>query len=267
MKNILLLVHDDAGEEARLQAALDLGRSLAGHITCLDVVQMPYLIGAEFMMANAEAVLFDEVREREAENRQRIQKRLQAEDVSWDWKDFTGEIPMVLKEESRLADIIVLNTAFVDNQSTDMHSILSEVVLRSGKPIVAMPEKARRLDVTGHAIVAWNGSTAVCETIRAVSPLLKLAEKVTVTQFGQIEGSPLSDAASYMSRYGIHPELELFSTGENDVGNTLLNLCRDRAPSYCVMGAYGHSRLRESLFGGVTRTMLAKSPVPLILGH
>ena len=57
MKNILLLVHDDAGQEARLQAALDLTRGLAGHLTCIDVVQLPALIGADAYSGAAQAML------------------------------------------------------------------------------------------------------------------------------------------------------------------------------------------------------------------
>jgi uncharacterized protein YrzB (UPF0473 family) len=90
MKNILLLVHDDAGQEARFQAALDIARGLAGHLTCLDVVQMPVMAGDYDGMGSA--MLLADEREREAGNRTALEARLAKEDVTWDWVDAVGDI-------------------------------------------------------------------------------------------------------------------------------------------------------------------------------
>ena len=267
MKNILLLVHDDAGQEARLQAALDIVRAVSGHLTCLDIVQIPTLIGTDYMMADAEAALLDDVRNREAANRSRVKARLAAEDVAWDWLDATGDIAALLKEQSDLADLIVLNTALAEEYYPDMRGVVSEVVMRSKKPILAMPEVARGLDVGGHALIAWNGSSAIANTLRGATPLLALASGVTIVEIGASGAAPVEEAATYLSRHHIHARVERRDGSRGDVANALLDLCADRHPSYCVIGAYGHSRVREGLFGGVTRRMLAESPVPLMLGH
>jgi nucleotide-binding universal stress UspA family protein len=267
MKNVLLLIHDDAGEEARMQAALDLVRAVSGHLTCLDVVQIPMLIGTDYMMADAEAALLADVRDREAENRRRVQARLAVEDVAWNWVDATGDIAPLLEAQSELADLIVLNTALADHEPPDMRATVSQVVMRSGKPILAVPEAARGIDVGGHALIAWNGSSAIARTLRAATPLLALASGVTIVEIGAPNAAPVEEAATYLSRHRIHTRVERRDGSRDGVADTLLDLCKDRQPSYCVIGAYGHSRLRESLFGGVTRRMLAESPVPLILGH
>lgn len=89
MKNVLLLVHDDAGQEARLQAALDLTRYLSGHLTCLDIVIIPVLAGSEYY-PDAELMLLQDARKREEVNAGHIKARLQAEDVAWNWIDHTG---------------------------------------------------------------------------------------------------------------------------------------------------------------------------------
>jgi nucleotide-binding universal stress UspA family protein len=267
MKNILLLVHDDAGEEARMQAALDLVRAVSGHLTCLDVFQIPTMIGTDYMMTDATAVLLTEARDREAENRRRVKARLAGEDVAWNWLDATGDIALVLEEQSKLADLIVLNTALADHESPDMRATVSEVVMRSGKPILAVPEATRGIDASGHALIAWNGSSAIASTLRAVTPLLALASGVTIVQIGAPGAAPAEEAATYLSRHNIHARVERRDGSRDGVAETLLDLCKDRHPSYCVIGAYGHSRVREGLFGGVTRSMLAESQVPLILGH
>src|SRR3546814_21012392 len=82
MKNVLLLVHDDSGQEARLQCALDLTRALSGHLFCMDVVQVPVLVGAEFGAAQAQAMLLEDTRETEAANERKVKARLKVEDRS-----------------------------------------------------------------------------------------------------------------------------------------------------------------------------------------
>jgi nucleotide-binding universal stress UspA family protein len=267
LKNVLLLIDDDVGEEARMQAALDLVRAVSGHLTCLDIVQIPMLAGTDYMMADAEAALLADACDREAENRRRVRARLAVEDVAWDWVDATGDIAPLLEAQSALADIIVLNTALADHQPPDMRGTGSEVVMRSGKPILAVPEATRGIDMGGHALVAWNGSSAIARTLRAAAPLLALASGVAIVQIGAPGAAPIEEAATYLSRHRIHARVERRDGTRDGFADALLDLCKDRHPSYCVIGAYGHSRARESLFGGVTRRMLAESPVPLILGR
>lgn len=90
MKNVLLLVHDDEGQEARLQAALDLTRALDGHLSCIDVALFPAMVGDIYSPGIAEAMLLTDEREREGKNKTALEARLAHEDVSWDWTDVTG---------------------------------------------------------------------------------------------------------------------------------------------------------------------------------
>lgn len=270
MKNALLLIHDDPGEEARFQAALDLTRALSGHLTCLDIMQMPVLVGTGYAMADTDALLLAEAREREVANARRVKARLAGEDVAWDWRDATGDITRLVEDEAGLADIIILNTALAEYEPPDMRAVVSDLAVRSGKPILAIPADTRRLDIGGHALIAWNGSPPAAAALRAATPLLALAEGVTIAEIGEIKDSgaePTEDAAAYLSRHGIHARIDRAIPLAGTVADTLLDLCRERAPAYCVMGAYGHSRVRESLFGGVTRRMLGDSPVPLLIAH
>lgn len=266
MKNVLLLIHDDAGQEARLQAALDLTRSLSGHLTCLDIVQVPVLAGTEYY-PDAELMLLAEARERGAVNAGRVKKRLEVEDVVWSWIDQTGNIAPLIEEAAGLADVVILNTSLAEQLSPDMQSIVSDTVLKSGKPILAVPETGRGLDLAGHPIVAWDGSPPAAEALRAAVPLLAQAGGVTILEIGAIDGDAAEEAAAYLSRHGVHPRIERVDPVDGDVSATLLSLVEQRRPAYCVMGAYGHSRLRERLFGGITRQMLTKARAPLFLGH
>jgi hypothetical protein len=91
MKNILLLVHDDVGQEARLQAALDIARAVDGHLSCLDVTPSIVVSGG-FSAEFAQASMVRDERESEAKNKLAVTARLDCEDVSWDWTDAYGDV-------------------------------------------------------------------------------------------------------------------------------------------------------------------------------
>src|SRR5579884_4099177 len=105
MKNILLLVHDDAGQEARLQAALDVVRAVEGHLICLDVVQVPVLYG-DIVSTDAAAILLEDEYIREDRNREMLAERLAGEAVSWEWRNATGDIAEATTSMADWADLI-----------------------------------------------------------------------------------------------------------------------------------------------------------------
>jgi hypothetical protein len=155
MKNILLLVHADDGQEARLQTALDLTRALDGHLTCIDVTQSPVVAG-DLYAGFGEAVMLTDEREDEARNKAALTERLSHEDVRWDWTDATGDIASCVLEAATLADLIVLNRTLDAYPLPDMRTIASRILMHARKPIVAVPENLERLNAAGRALIAWD---------------------------------------------------------------------------------------------------------------
>jgi len=178
-----------------------------------------------------------------------------------------GTSPPLIEDAAALTDVIVLNTSLAGHLKSEMQSVVSDVVLKAGKPILAVPQARRGIDFRGHVLIAWDGSLPAAEALRAATPLLEQAASVTIAEIGAVTGDPADEAASYLSRHGIHARVERLDELEGGVAATLLMTLEQRQPAYCVMGAYGHSRLRESLFGGITRNMLTEAPVSLFLGH
>jgi nucleotide-binding universal stress UspA family protein len=275
MKNILLLVHDDVGQEARLQAALDVTRAVDGHLRCLDVTQLPttyggYVPPAGVMLVQDEvgAMLLEDEYQREGANRQRTEARLAGEGVSWDWTDVTGTMAEAVIDHCDLADLIVVNRKLDVLPWPDGRAIAGAVARRAGRPVLAVPDTLASFNLGGRAIVAWDGSSAAAAALRAATPLLALASEVRLLRVGvEEDGSLLDEAASYLSRYGIRAEISRVSTGIPSPADIILREAAGWKADWCVMGAYGHSGLREALFGGVTRRMLTDSPIPLVLSH
>lgn len=267
MKNILLLVHDDAGQEARFQAALDITRAVGGHLSCLDVAILPVVSG-ELYAFSAEAALLADERERQAANRQRLQERLSREDVQWDWRETTGTLAGSLEEAAVTADLIVVSRGLDSTPMPDMRSVASEVVIGSGKVVVAVPESAKGFAANGRALVAWDGSAEAMKALQGAVPLLALARIVTIVEIadGSIE-LPAEEAAAYLSRHGIAPVVIRRSAESLPISETLLFEAKLLGADYVVMGGFGHSRLVEALLGGVSRDMLSESPIPTVMAH
>ncbi|WBO23851.1 universal stress protein [Sphingomonas abietis] len=265
MKNVLLLVHDDAGQEARFQAALDVVRSIEGHLTCLDVAVFSSLIDDGYGTAE---LLLDDERQREVGNREGLERRLGVEGLPWNWIDASGDIALRLTEGAGLADLIVVNLKLDSGSGPDMRGIASEVVLKGGKPILAVPETMCGVALTGHAMIAWDGSEEAISALQAAVPLLRLAQRVTIVEI--VDGSvkvPSEAAAAYLSRHAVHASIHPKHPNVPSAGREILKLAELLKADYLVMGGFGHSRLREAIFGGVTRHMLTNSPVPLFLAH
>jgi len=267
MKNILVLIHDDTGQEARLQVALDVTRLLNGHLTCLDVVIPPAAMIDDSLGGTAGVMLLADEISREAWNRTRVERRLAHEGVSWEWAEATGRIAPSLREASRFADLIVVNRQLHDFPIPDMRAVASEVIAKSRKPVLAVPEDERRLD-TDCAMIAWNGSTSAMAGLRQSIPLLARCERVLLVQVdgGTDEGSAEA-AASYLSRYDIHVRIEHVTASTEGVGATLVDQAIRHHAGFLVAGGYGHMRASETLFGGVTRVLLTNAPCPIFMAH
>lgn len=267
MKNVLLLIHDDVGQEARLQAALDVVRALEGHLTCVDVSVPPELVVDGFGSVDGYAMLLDEEHKREAINGARLERRLSVEGVPWSWVDATGQIARCLTETANLADLIVVNLALESFPLPDMRAIAGDLIVRARKPILAVPERCHRLNFNS-AVIAWDGSSHAAAALRAAIPLLQRTREVTLIEIDDHSVmSPAEEAASYLSRHDIHAIICRIATGGQPAGDVLLSEVVRRAPGYVVMGGFGHLRFAEALFGGVTRAMLGKSPVPVVFAH
>lgn len=267
MKNILVLIHDDTGQEARLQVALDVTRMLNGHLTCLDVVIPPAAMTDDMLGGTVGVVLLADEVSRETLNRTRIEDRLAHEEVSWEWAEATGRIAPSLRDASRFADLIVVNRQLHDFPVPDMRAVAAEVIARSRKPVLAVPEDERRLD-TECAMIAWNGSTSAMAALRQAIPLLARSERVLLVQVNEGAGDGSAEAAaSYLSRYDIHVRIERIAALPAGAGPTLVDQAVRHQAGYIVAGGFGRARLAETLFGGVTRELLTNAPCPIFMAH
>lgn len=271
MKSILVHINRDEGQEARFQAALDVTRAFEGHLTCLQISPLEaYLTADPYGIAFMLEQTLQQVRQEEDIEREAIEARLRAEGANWDWHTHTGAPARLLAEVGALADLIVVSSPGGEWPARlEVPPTAADVLMRSHTPVLAVPDTVRGLDCGGVAVVAWNGSPEACQAVRAALPMLRLASRVLLVHVDDDSGYdlPPTEAASYLSRHGVQSELVPLKRESRPVADTILAEAGARGAAYLVMGAYGHSRLRERLLGGVTREMLERSRLPLLLVH
>lgn len=266
MKTLLVLAHDDPGQEARIQVAVDLARRLDAHLTLLDVVILPPAYVDDSVGSTISATIVESEIEQEAANRAKLEAQLVHEDVSWDWQERTGDLVGSLCAAAQFADLVIVDRQLEDSM-TPIRSAAGGVITGAGKPILAVPQQVRKFD--DHcAVIAWDGSAAATAALRNAIPLLKLMERVFLVEVATDRADGWAeDAARYLSRHGIHARIERIPPLASGIARTLIAEAGRHGAGLIVAGGYGHSRLREAVFGGVTRELLTHSPYPLLLSH
>lgn len=193
------------------------------------------------------------------------------EDVPWSWVKSNGSAAIAIAQHAPLHDLVVVGARNPDGKATSPSRLVSELLERVRAPILVVPESIRSIDLGGPAAVAWNNSAESAHALRAAAPLLKLAGSVHLLSVSEKKEAerfdmPSTKASEYLAEHGIKSELtELPRDGSTSIAALLVEAVQAREAGYIVMGAYGHSRFRERVLGGVTRDMLKAPAIPLLL--
>lgn len=260
MRSILVQAGRDPGMEARLDTAMALARANGGHVTLLVdtpidrfVTVDPY--GGTYVAREAlEAALKDDDLLAAA-----VSERLQRDDVPFDIVQFEAAPIDALATAARLADLAVVSRN---------SGLAGDLALAAPCPVLALGDAGELPVPLASAAIAWDGGDEAALALRSAAPLLRGCAQVHVmTVIGKAEGFPPTDALRYLSRHGVSAELHELARGDS-VEETLAARCRDLGVEMLAMGAYSHSRVREFLFGGVTRYFLEEPSAPaLLLAH
>lgn len=176
---------------------------------------------------------------------------------------------------SRYSDLLVIGQSDPDEILFSQRADLAQyVALNSPHPVLIIPFAGAFPTVGTRIVMAWDGSMAASRAMTAALPFLRRAHSVQVAVFnpdlapGVHGAAPGADIALFLARHGVKVEVSVSDTGDElDVGNALLSHVADCGADLLVMGCYGHSRFREILLGGATRTVLRSMTVPVLMEH
>lgn len=148
--------------------------------------------------------------------------------------------------------------------------ILEAALFNSGRPVLVVPYIQKEPIQLGRVMLCWDGSRNAARAFADAMPLLERAKTldvITIATADRRNELPGADIAHHLARHGINVELKRIVAPDSDVANTILSYAADSSADLIVMGGYGHSRLREFVLGGVTRSMLSTLTVPTLMSH
>ncbi len=192
---------------------------------------------------------------------------------SYESRQIDDEASGAISLQARYSDLVVIGQTDLDEPSSNTLPDFPEfVVLHAGRPVLIIPYAGTFDTVARRVLIAWDTSASATRAITAALPLLKRSENVDVVVFnadarGDSHGElPGADIGLYLARHNVKINVVRQKT-DIDVGSALLSMAADLNSDMIVMGGYGHSRFREILLGGVTRTVLRSMTVPVLMMH
>jgi len=179
-----------------------------------------------------------------------------------------GFIPHLVHEAARYADLVVFKPMVADERP-EFASALADTLVKANRPVLLSPQTPRS-DIGRHIVLAWDGGDAAAHAATAALPFLKGATKVDIlaVQYGEERPVPGTGAIrGYLALHGVNVELRRLTHDRQNLGAFLMDAAAGAGADMIVMGGYGHSRLRETVFGGVTVDMISHPALPVFLMH
>jgi nucleotide-binding universal stress UspA family protein len=271
-----ILVHVDSGPRAalRVNIASQLARKFEAHLIglhALTVVALPPYARVEGGNAIAE---YQERANAELARRgeQTFKRGVEAAGLaSSEWRATRDNAGSAVPLHARYADLVVVGQPNESDASGVEYDFVERLLLSAGRPLLAIPYAGDFPMIGKRALIAWNTSREATRAVTDAIPLLREAQQVHVVAFnprGAAHGDvPGADIGLFLARHGIKVSVSQQTAEDVDVGNQLLSRAADLGIDLIVMGGYGHSRTRELILGGVTRTIIQSMTVPVLMSH
>lgn len=188
-----------------------------------------------------------------------------------EWRSAIDVLVDAMTMHARYADLVVIGQTDAAEDSDVPRDFPERLVLAAGRPVLILPNVGNFATIGKRILVAWNASREATRAVTDAVPLLQRADNVhvmAVNPKAREHGSvPGADIGLYLARHGVRVEVKTDHGAEIDVGNELLSRAADLDADLIVMGGYGHSRLKEWVLGGATRTILESMTVPVLMSH
>jgi nucleotide-binding universal stress UspA family protein len=268
-----LMVHLDAEKdsEARVQVALALAdRFQAALIGVAGLGLRPRLVAGGI-------VIYSEPSPDELQRMQGVLDDLGRRFLSKgqhlpriEWRSALDSSFELVAREARAADLVIVGPRRLPGQ---LHDLVDPgaILLRAGRPVLVVPDAVPPLNLH-RAIVAWKDTRECRRALADAVPLLQQAREVLLLEVGEEDDKSeakklLADVTRYLVRHRVVVAGEIWRRARAPAGSEILQIVRDEGADLIVAGGYGHSRLGEWIFGGVTHELLAKCDVCCMLSH
>lgn len=271
-----ILVHADTGPSApaRLKLAAELAARFDAHVAGLYVrrpFQAPAFTDAGPAMDSLYRTYENAAKADEALATAAFRDLIGGTRLSSEWRVADGLAEEVVVAYARYADLVIIGQAEPDAMATTTPADLAETVAMAGeRPVLIVPHIGVTKPPGKTVMLCWNGSREAARAATAALPILKAADKTIILLVDpKKDGAdqPGAGVAGWLARHGVKAVVQRDTAADSNVGGVILSRAADQDADLIVMGLYGHSRMREWVLGGASRTLLASMTVPLLVAH
>ena len=274
-----ILVHCDADKSVavRLATAVGLAERYQAHLVGLHArppFQPPAFTDGSYPMDLFFTEYEAAVKAGEATASAAFVQAVKGRGITTEWRSADGLADDVLTLHSRYADLTVVGQNDPETSGAPLPSDLPEsVALATGRGTLVVPYVGGGKVPGSNVMLCWNASRESARAASEALPLLKAASNVIVliveprTSSEGHGAMPGADVATWLGRHGVKVAVQRDVAADGDVGGVILSRVMDHGSDLIVMGIYGHSRLREMVLGGASRTLLARMTVPVLMAH
>lgn len=232
-----------------------------------------------YYYAGASAIVLQETIARAQQEAEEVEalarKRLDGSALRWSLDAGVSQLADLgrhVAARARFSDLVVLPQPYGAGRGAELEPVTESALFEGRTPVLVAPAGTRPVPKPGRILLGWNESSEALGATRAALPLLRAAEIVHVVVIdppahGPNRSDPGGLLSQYLARHGVKVEIDVLSKTLPRVSDVLLRHVADMDAEMVVMGAYGHSRFREAIFGGATRYMLEQATVPVFMAH
>lgn len=267
----VLAVVTGPGQDGVIGTGAMLASRWGGRLIVLLLGQLPEPVtGDPIYTSSLWADLVTQARERFARDQEALRKRLESVDVPVELRQeetMLGGLETLVAKHAMHADITVL----ASSKDAPLEAAFEGALFKSGRPLLLVPMEYPPATIGKRIVVAWKAKREAARALADAEPILREADEITVVtvdaQFDGYGEGPGRDICTYLAHKGFSVELRNIDGMGRAAEVALINEARALEADLIVMGGYGHSRLREFVFGGVTRALSRSAAIPVLMSH
>ena len=278
MKTILTSLINFERLEETMDAAIHIARQNDGHV--IGYYPIPGVSLIRFVSPSADFPVDDVLKRRYEKHlpevKSKFEDRMRRSGVKYEWrKDIRTESDLAkgILEHGREADLIIMaHDARGSKDIGEKTTLIADVILGGGRPVLVVPPAEGKPFESDRIMIGWNASREACRAVFDSLPLLVKASNVILAwinpekKLGKTGRLPGTELAAALARHDVHVTVKGISN-RNRASKTIVNIVKEQDIDLLVVGAYGHSRLREQILGGVTEHVLRNLPCPVLFSN
>ena len=276
IKDIMVHLDGSSEDEIRLEHGQAIAAAGRAHVTGMFTNLIPDLTVAMPMDGGAAAIqmlteLEDKPRQDGDATAQRLTERLSNLQMPSELRrldETFGAMSAKVAEQARCADLFVATRPYGENDTPSWSNLVEAVLFGSGRTLFLVPPGRPQQGPVQTVLVTWNGSREAARALREGLSFIEQAARTIVLVIDPApEATPGADVTRHLAHHGVTAEIVTLESQGRRVADVILGEARRISADLIIMGGYGHTRLREHVFGGATLDMLTVSDTPVLVAH